>query len=63
MNDLVKYVLMGIFVIAVLAIFYVFLNYINLPIPGWALTILWIIIIAGACAGAVKLLARLMNSP
>ncbi len=57
-NEIGKYVLVGIFVLAILAIGYIVVQNMNIPIPQWFVNILGIIILAVIAGLGVKFLMK-----
>ncbi len=62
MQEMGRYALIAIGVIALVAVVYAFLKWSQIPIPDIAIWIFWILIGAVVCAAAVKLIMRMMQS-
>ncbi len=61
-NEIGRYVLIGIFVVAILAVGWVFVQNSGIPIPGWFISIVLILAAAVLTGGAVKILMKMFQS-
>jgi hypothetical protein len=62
MNDFARIAIYVIAALAIAGIVYVAANVAGIGIPGWVITIFWIILAAVACIFAVKLIMKAANS-
>lgn len=61
MNEITRIAIWVIIVLAVVGIVFVAAPAMGVAVPGWAVTVFWIVVVAVVCIFAIKFLAGVAN--